>query len=71
MTQSLAKNGTMHLYSRLLRYTTRASNVYGIVLTWPEEEILTLGSVKRTASTSITMLGDRQSTALQVNLSEL
>ncbi|CAL4115880.1 unnamed protein product, partial [Meganyctiphanes norvegica] len=38
-------------------YTSKADAVYAIVLNWPENNILTLGSVKSTPSSTITMFG--------------
>ncbi|KAA0201469.1 hypothetical protein HAZT_HAZT003667 [Hyalella azteca] len=40
------------------RFTSSGGAVYGIVLHWPQDDLLTLASVSSTASTSITMLGD-------------
>ncbi|XP_047736414.1 alpha-L-fucosidase [Hyalella azteca] len=42
----------------LNKFTSSGGAVYGIVLHWPQDDLLTLASVSSTASTSITMLGD-------------
>ena len=41
------------------RYTKNAtdSSVYAIVLKWPDDNILTLGSVKTTSNSVVTLLG--------------
>ncbi|KAA0201771.1 hypothetical protein HAZT_HAZT011043 [Hyalella azteca] len=41
-------------------YTSTSTAVYALVLTWPADDLLTLGSVSSTVSTSITALTDRQ-----------
>lgn len=54
--------GTLQQYiiRSYCRYTRRGERVYAMVLQWPENDMLKLGSVVATQQTHITMLGFTQ-----------
>lgn len=53
------------------RYTSKDNLVYAMVLSWPEEDVLTLGSVRSTPQTHVAMLAykdDHGSSSLEFTI---
>ncbi|GIY33079.1 alpha-L-fucosidase [Caerostris extrusa] len=44
-------------HMRVTRYTSKGENIYAIVLNWPKDNLLTLGSLQTFQGDSIYMLG--------------